>query len=133
MTVAKYAKKYNVSKQSIYDKLKRGTLQSKVINGVKHIISIPKVVSIENHNETLGDNKFKKLLKKLNKSRLKIEKLELKIEFLDEIVKSKNNEITTLEKSLNAFTMVLDKKLLTPSIVYEAELEEKKPKKKNKR
>lgn len=133
MNVAEYAKKHNVSKQSVYDKIKRGTLQTKTIQGIKHIVSIPKVVSVENNDFNISKKKLEKTLKKLNKSNLKLEKVELKVEFLEKLIESKDKEILTLEKALSAFTLLLDEKEnnIKPSITYEA-IEEKKDKKKKK-
>ena len=37
LTITQYAKQYNVSKQSVYDRLKRGTLKATIQDGVKMI------------------------------------------------------------------------------------------------
>jgi len=37
LTITQYAKQYNVSKQSVYDRIKRGTLKATIQDGVKMI------------------------------------------------------------------------------------------------
>jgi len=114
MTVTEYSKKHGVSKQSVYDKLKRGTLQYKTIQGVKHIILNAdikeSIKSIDNNIEIVSKKKHKRVLKKLNKSMQEIEILKEKIKGLKVLMISKDSEIDTLKKSLSAFSIFLEKK-----------------------
>jgi len=132
MTVTEYAKKHNVSKQSVYDKLKRGTLPYKTIQGIKHIIlntDIKESInSIDNIIETVSKNKYKRVLKKLNKSIQHIEILKEKVQGLEILLISKDSEIDTLKKSLSAFTIFLEKKEVK-EIVHTVKSKKKKGKK----
>jgi len=131
MNVAEYAKKYNVSKQSVYDKLKRGTLNYRVVNGIKEIIIKPIKENIKNNIEIDKNKALKKALKRLNKKSLKVKKLKIKNKYMKEIINSKNKEITTLEKSLSAFSLILEKKLNPPKIIHNTKIKkDKKDKKK---
>jgi len=130
MTVTEYAKKYSVSKQSVYDKLKRGTLKYKTIQGVKHIIlnaDIKESInSVDSTIEMISKKKHKRILKKLNKSMQEVEILREKIKGFKILLISKDSEIDTLKKSLSAFTIFLEKKEIK-EIVHTV-----KPKKKKK-
>jgi len=132
MTVTEYAKKHNVSKQSVYDKLKRGTLPYKTIQGIKHIIlntDIKESInSIDNIIETVSKKKYKRVLKKLNKSIQHIEILKEKVQGLEILLISKDSEIDTLKKSLSAFTIFLEKKEVK-EIVHTVKSKKKKGKK----
>jgi len=131
MTVTEYSKKHGVSKQSVYDKLKRGTLQYKTIQGVKHIIlnaDIKESInSVDNTIEMISRKKHKRVLKKLNKSMQEVEILREKIKGFETLLVSKDSEIDTLKKSLSAFTIFLEKKEIK-EIVHTV-----KPKKKRKK
>ena len=128
MTVTEYAKKYNVSKQSVYDKLKRGTLPYKTIKGIKHIILNADIKESINIIETVSKKKHKRVLKKLNKSIQHIEILKEKVQGLEILLLSKDSEIDTLKKSLSAFTIFLEKKEIK-EIVHTVKPNKKKGKK----
>ena len=53
MTVGEYAKDSNVSVQSVYQRIKRGTLEVEIQNGVKYI----KLGNKDNNNENKQDCK----------------------------------------------------------------------------
>ena len=131
MTVTEYSKNHGVSKQSVYDKLKRGTLEYKTIQGVKHIIlnaDIKESInSVDNTIEMISKKKHKRVLKKLNKSMQEVEILREKIKGFETLLMSKDSEIDTLKKSLSAFTIFLEKKEIK-EIVHTV-----KPKKKRKK
>ena len=111
MTVAEYAKKHGVSKQSIYDKLRRGTLSYELIDGIKHIIeSIDRAVaSVES---PVSSKKFNKTLKKLNKAKHKLEIAVNEIQALNKLLLSKDSEIDTLKKTFGLMTVAIENKLL---------------------
>lgn len=136
MTVTEYAKKYNVSKQSVYDKLKRGTLEYKTIQGIKHIILNAEIKqsinSVDNDIATSLKKKYKRALKKLNKSIQHIELLETKLESSEKLLISKDKQIITLEKSLALFTLVLETKSLAAAELIETKVKKSSKNKKKK-
>ncbi len=134
MTVAEYAAKNNVSKQSVYGRLNRGTLQYKLIDGVRHIVESsvqpPLIESADYTTDSKSKKRLKRALKKLNKSVQRVEILTNKVEGLDALISSKDDEISTLKKALALFTVVLDKRLLAPDTDNEIVVKPKKSKKK---
>jgi predicted RNase H-like nuclease (RuvC/YqgF family) len=113
-----YAEKKKVSLSNVYQKIKRGTLQSIKKNGITYIL--------EDIEEPLNETskECKKDIKSLKKE----------IKFLKALLKSKDKEISTLEKSFQLFSMTIEKNLLsienkTPDYV-DVEVKPKKKKKK---
>ena len=52
MTVAEAAEQFNISKEAIHNRIRRGTLQSVIENGVKYVLSdAVKVVQTPNYND----------------------------------------------------------------------------------
>jgi len=116
MTVNEYSKINGISKQSVYDRLKRGTLQFKVIDGVKHIIQDN--VNLNNKDNSTSSLKkdcskdLEKALKKLNKSKQLVKLLKQEAKFNEKLVNSMQNEIDTLKKSLGAFDRLVNSKMM---------------------
>lgn len=123
MTVTEYAKKYNVSKQSVYDKLNRGTLEFKVIKGIKHII-------LNDGIEIKKKKTCKKSLNKIKALKKDNELLKLSVNSLEKLLKSRDKEIVTLEKTLSVFTSLIDNKLLaSPQKIEDISIKKSKKKK----
>lgn len=76
-TVKEYAAKHSVSEQSVYQRIKRGTLECVVENGVKYIlegVERKKDAAVKNNDNTNSSKEIKKLYKaqiKLLKTRIK--------------------------------------------------------------
>ena len=132
MTVTEYAKKYNVSKQSVYDKLKRGTLQYTVNKGIKQIILNDDLNSLNVKSKkplkTVAKKKYKKLLKLLNNKNNIIKSLNDTIENNVNLLDSKQSEIETLNKSLGALILLIEEKS-TKQIIHTVKPKTKKRKK----
>lgn len=115
MTVAQYASKNKVSKQSVYDRLRRGTLSARLINGVKHIIE-PDLETVKpDVDSSLAPDKKKLLvevLKRLNKARQVIRLLKQRIESDIVLIKSLRSEIDTLKKSHNTLSLIVDSQII---------------------
>ena len=111
MTVAEYAKDHGVSKQSVYDKLRRGTLSYEVKDGIKHIVE--SVAPVVGAVAAPGiDKKLKRALKRLNKLKHKLEMAVNDIQGLQELIRSKDSEIDTLKKTFGLMTAAIENKLL---------------------
>jgi len=141
MNVSEYAKSRGVSKQSVYDRLKRGTLQYEVINGVKNIIEPGDSKGlIQGASSTIESTFDKKLEKKLNKALKRLNKVEHKlalatndVESLEKLLAAKDSEIETLKNTFGLMTLAIERKMIAPvEEVIEADLTKKKKKKKKK-
>ncbi len=124
MTVSEYAKKNGVSKQSIYDRIKRGTLLSETINGVKQIVESSSQPTLFKDSllptETGCLKKLEKALHKLEKALKKADKFKQKLlieqvqlRSMGQLVLSKDSEIDSLKKSLGLVQSVIDTRLLS--------------------
>jgi hypothetical protein len=143
MTVNEYSRVNGISKQSVYDRLKRGTLQYKVIEGVKHIIhdnvDLTSQDKVETTFKDTCSRDLEKALKKLNKSRQVVKLLKQEAKFNERLVNSMQNEIDTLKKSLGAFDRLVNSKMMQIEMksneietieIVETKEKKKKPKKK---
>jgi len=113
MTVAEYAKHKGVSKQSVYDKLRRGTLSYEIKDGIKHIVETP-AKSVEGVVAYGTDKKLKKTLKKLDKVKHKLALAVNEIEYLNSLLAAKDSEIDTLKRSSSLLYAAIENKLLAP-------------------
>ena len=83
ITVAEYCKRHNTSTQAVYARIKRGTLESTVVNGIKMVIdNIPTEVATDtNEIATLMQsiiNDQKKEIKRLHRTIKQLEKQNIK-------------------------------------------------------
>ena len=132
MNVAQYAKAKGVSKQSVYDKLRRGTLSYEIKDGIKHIIDSVAEVTASPVAEDRS-KKLEKALKKLNKTKHKLDIALNSIEALETLLESKDSEIDTLKRTFGLMTTAIENRLVSPEEdVIEAETTPKKKKKKKK-
>ena len=134
MTVAEYAKYKGISKQAVYDKVRRGTLLSETVDGVKHILEsvASPVVSVES---SASSKKLKRALKRLNKCKHKLELASKEIQGLHELVQSKDSEIDTLKKTFGLMTVAIEKSLIAAppeEIIVKAKKDKRREKKKRK-
>lgn len=116
MTVKEYAIKHEVSKQSVYDRINRGTLQVEIIEGVKHVIEsssqVKPLKSLVSNIDQKCSKSLEKALKKGLKSKHKLDLAMVQLNSMDILLKSKDNEIASLKKSLDFLDVVVSKKLL---------------------
>ena len=136
MTVAEYAKNKGVSKQSVYDKLRRGTLSYEVKEGIKHIVeSIEPTVTPS--GSPAASKKLDKALKRLNKVKHKLEIAVNEVKYLNTLIASKDNEIETLRNASGLLYAAINKNLLSAptenDVIEIVEKPKKKRKKKNKK
>ena len=125
MTVKEYAENRGVSKQSVYDRIRRGTLSVEIIDGVKHIIEGVCIKTDE--LKQVDSKKCKRIKKALKRSKQKTKVCKIKLKGIRKLIQAKDNEIDTLKKSLGLVQAVIDSKLLT---VIDAEPIRKKHKRK---
>lgn len=90
LTVKQYSDKNGVTVQSVYAKVKRGTLETVVKDGIKYV------------KHPLNDSIEKNL---------KCKKQKKEIKYLKSILKEKEKNIETLSKSLNDYSNVLNASL----------------------
>lgn len=90
--IADLARELENSTASIYQKIKSGTFKAEKINGKTYVI--------------LDDHIKKEEFKSASQDVANIE-----IEYLKELIKSKNAEIETLKISLQAFTMIFNRQI----------------------
>lgn len=94
LTITQYAKQYNVSKQSVYDRIKRGTLKASIQDGVKMIDTNDlQMTSISTNNDKLENrarlvNEMKKGYKQLIKQQ-------------KQLIKRQDKQIESLQKEIN--------------------------------
>lgn len=125
MTVKEYAANKGVSKQSVYDRIRRGTLQVEMIDGVKNIVGERSQGDLFAAIESGTDKKCRKALKR-SRRKVKLRKTELK--GLRDLLQAKDSEIDTLKKSLGLVQAVIDSRLLKP-VSVDTEIVKKKKKK----
>jgi len=75
LTVNEYAKKYQITRQAVYSRIKKGTLQTVEENGVLHIKD--DIIEVKDIKKTNKKDDCWKLVKKLLK---RIDKLESKLD-----------------------------------------------------
>ena len=85
LTVKEYSDRYNITKQAVYNKIKRGTLDVEVVNGVKYIVEN----NIKPLNQPLNNGV------ELNES---IEIYRVKVENKENEIKRLNNQILELKE-----------------------------------
>lgn len=113
-----YAKEKNVSLSNVYQKIKRGTLQSIKRNHQTFVIE-----------EVEHD--FKEVQKSSSKCKEKSKLLKQELKLLKKLLQSKEDEIDTLKKSFNVFHLTLQSKFKElENNVIDADIEIKKKKKK---
>ncbi len=83
ITVKEYCKRHNTSTQAVYARIKRGTLESTVVNGIKMIVdnSIVEDTTIYNGTATLMQSIIKdqkREIKRLHKTIKQLEKQNIK-------------------------------------------------------
>lgn len=134
MTIAEYAKEKGVSKQSVYDRIRRGTLGYEIIDGVKHVIDAPaKVVPVENV-DTANDKRLNKALEKLLRCKQRVKLLRAELKGMETLLLAKDSEIDTLKRTFGLMTIAIEGKLLpTVSDTIEVENVSQKKKKKKKK
>lgn len=124
ISVAEYCKRHNTSTQAVYARIKRGTLESTVVNGLKMVID----ENIDNNQSTVADNnnEFTMLLQSIIKQQKK------EIKRLHKTIKRLEDERF---KSVDALIEVLsgNGKLLLPNNEDIIDVVPKKKKKKKKK
>lgn len=141
MTVNEYAEKKGVSVQSVYGKIKRGTLETRELDGVMHIIepgTFNGIVSGDKSHLTDRLNKVSKKLQKERNKRLKaVHKRKLAEVQLNSIqlnIKSKDEEIATLKHVIEKYERMFGKNnLQLTAAPGEDHIIDIKPKKKKKK
>ena len=96
-----YSTKYKMSLSNVYQKIKRGTLESIKRNGKTYIVEDIKEISTPLKKNCI---KFKNKNKKL---KLKLKIMNEKVNSLNEIIKSKESEINTLKITYDTLSMVI--------------------------
>ena len=127
MTVADYAKLKGISKQAVYEKLRRNTLSYELIDGIKHIVETLDT-TVASVASPVSSKKFNKTLKKLNKAKHKLEIAVNEIQALHNLLHSKDSEIDTLKKTFGLMTVAIENKLLNApgeEIIVKAKKEKK--------
>lgn len=82
ITVAEYCKRHNTSTQAVYAKIKRGTIQSTIVNGLKKVV-----------DDTPGDLQ-PELQTETNEFTTKVE------DVLNSVIKEQRKEIKRLHKTI---------------------------------
>jgi len=124
-----YSTKYKMSLSNVYQRIKRGTLESIKRNGKTYIIE---------DIEDIETTKKKSCIKFKEKNRRLKDKNNLlneKIKSLNEIIKSKESEINTLKTTYDTLSIVIQSsyKTLENNIIEVEPENKKKKKKKNKK
>jgi len=136
MTVKEYAEKQGVSKQSVYDRIKRGTLQVELIQGVRHIVeSSSQLKGFEALLPNIDRDcpkKLEKALKKALKSKHKLDLAIVKLNSMQTLLNSRDEQIATLKSSFDMIGSLVGKKILQ-SPVEEDVIDLKPIKKKSKK
>ena len=142
VTVKEYAEEHGVSKQSVYDRINRGTLQIEMIDGVRHIIGSRSQVK-EVESPVIGIDRecqkaLEKALKKHLKAKHRLDLATVQLKSMETLIESKDSEIESLKRSLHMADAVISKKLLlmdhgSEIIDIDEEIPTKKSKKKGKR
>ena len=135
MKVNEYAKSKGVSKQSVYDRLRRGTLQYEVRDGVKHIIESSGQGSLLDTIEDKTSPDCLKTIERLSKSKVKVKLFKQEIQALKDLLLAKDAEIDTLKKTFGLMTLAIEQKLIVKpeEITSEVVKKKKKGKKKGKK
>lgn len=136
LTITQYAKQYNVSKQSVYDRIKRGTLKSTIQDGVKMIDTNDlQGISMSTNNDKLDNqamlvNEIKKGFKQLVKQQKQLIKRQ------DKQIESLQKEISDIQARYYKVTTLMfesKQKELTADIVDAKIINYKKKSKKKKK
>jgi len=136
LTITQYAKQYNVSKQSVYDRINRGTIKATIQNGVKMIDtddlqgqSIP-INNDKQDNQTILFKKIKKGYKKVIKQQKQLIKRQ------DKQIESLQQEISDIQARYYKLTTLMfefKQKELTADVVDAEIVKHKKKSKKTKK
>ena len=137
LTITQYAKQYNVSKQSVYDRIKRGTLKASIQDGVKMIDTDDlQMTSISTNNDKLENqailvNEIKKGYKQVIKQQKQLIKRQ------DKQIKSLQKEMSDIQARYYKVTILMfesrQKKLAADIMDVEIIKHKKKSKKKDKK
>jgi len=144
MNVKEYAREKGVSVQSVYGRIKRGTLQTHIVNGATHVVEPNDLLNplngTMNHDCIEELKKVSKKLDKEHRKRLKaihrLELAEMQLKSMETMLEVKDKQIATLERSLDSYERLFGKGLLSHNEVVEVVAEEvpsKKSKKKRKK
>ena len=135
LTITQYAKQHSVSKQSVYDRIKRGTLKSIIQDGVKMIDTEDmQGVSMHINNDTLDNqSSFINEIKQGYKQVIKQQKQLIKRQ--DKQIKSLQKEIIDIQSRYYKVTTLIfeaKQKELTSDVI-DTEIVKHKKKKKDKK
>jgi len=105
LTVSEYSQQIGKSKQSIYNRIKRGTLKSENIDGVSYVYVDSTIVKPIKPLNTTINNETTQPIEKFNRNEIFILKRELKeykkmLKECRATIKTKDKEIKRLNKSL---------------------------------
>ncbi len=151
MTIEEAAKHFGVSKEAIHNRIRRGSLTSKIENGVKYVLvdpNIQKPTQKTSRSTTAIEFRFHSFLEEQNKElqariekleqetrRLREEKERLLIEErkrIEQIYKEKDEQLKNILNAISS-KFLLEAKPLHNEETLEAEIEEQTPKKKKKK
>lgn len=110
LTVNEYAQEFKKTPSNVYQQIKKGKLETEEIDGKRFIL-------VEEKEEE--DN-----------SKIEIKYLKKEIKMLQDLVKSKQSEIDTLNSSLSVFSQIFNKQIEQQQPVQDVEIQETKKKKK---
>jgi len=110
LTVNEYAQEFKKTPSNVYQQIKNGKLETEEIKGKKFIL-------VEEKDEE--DN-----------PKIEIKYLKKEIKMLQDLVKSKQSEIDTLNSSLSVFSQIFNKQIEQQQPVQDVEIQETKKKKK---
>ncbi|MEA1936764.1 MAG: hypothetical protein U9N04_01485 [Patescibacteria group bacterium] len=119
ISVSEYANSFNVSVQSVYQRIKRGSLKSVEENGIKYVLLDND--KVKSNLKPKVESDCKDLLKLVKSQHKEIKRL------TKEITKAKNEEVQTLKAFIG------EMKQLAAPVPKEEEIIEVKEKKKKKR
>jgi len=127
ITVKQYAKQHGVSEQSVYGKIKRGTIDTTLIKGVAMIETAP---STTNATPETTNTTQAQLLIKLQKQLVKQQRREIKSR--DKQIEDLRRQNAVLQERYYALTVLLQTDRAS-QLNYEAPIEVKIKKKKQKK
>ena len=82
ITVAEYCKRHNTSTQAVYARIKRGTLNSTIVNGMKMIVD-DSVADIQSHDTTILNEYTRLLQSTIKEQKKEIKRLHKTIKLLE--------------------------------------------------
>lgn len=122
LSVSEYSTAFKVSVQSVYQRIKRGSLKSKKENGITYVIlENEEIKGIKDDLKPSVESDCKDLLKLIKSQSKEIKRL------TKELTKAKNEEVQTLKAFIG------EMKQLTAPAPVEEDIIEVKPKKKKKK